>query len=65
MFKETGFMDLLAHGGLTLYLLLLLSLWSWFIIFERWMKFKRAAAGSERLSARVTKLARAGQLGHS
>lgn len=65
MFKETGFMELLSHGGLTLWLLVGLSLWSWFIIFERWMKFKRAAAGSERLSTRVTKLARAGQLGEA
>jgi biopolymer transport protein ExbB/TolQ len=62
MFKETGLMDVLAHGGFTLYLLVALSLWSWFIIFERWMKFKRAASGSDRLSPRVSKLVRAGQI---
>ena len=65
MFKETGFGDVLAHGGLVLYLLVALSLWSWAIIAERWMKFKRAEAGSERLAARVLKLVRAGQLGEA
>lgn len=54
--------SLLAHGGVTLVLLLLGSLWSWGIIVERWMAFRRAEAGSDRLSARVAKLARAGQI---
>ncbi len=53
--------DIIGHGGITLGVLVLLSLWSWVIIFERYLKFKRAEQGSERLSARVAKLARAGQ----
>ena len=65
MFKESGFLDLLAHGGLTLYLLMALSLWSWSIIIDRWLKFRRAENGSERLSFRVAKLVRAGQLGEA
>jgi biopolymer transport protein ExbB len=62
MGPNTGFFDILSHGGLTLVILVLLSLWSWVIIVERWMKFARAEKGSERLSGRVVKLLRAGQV---
>ncbi len=65
MFKETGFWQLIMHGGVTLVILIGLSVWSWFIIWERWRKFSRAQAGSERLSPRVAKLARAGQTGEA
>jgi len=54
--------SLFEHGGVTLVILLLASLWSWVIIVERWLAFGRAENGSERLAARVAKLARAGQL---
>lgn len=54
--------SLFQHGGLTLVVLLLASLWSWIIIVGRLLAFRRAEAASERLAARVAKLARAGQL---
>jgi len=54
--------SLFVHGGFILLLLLLASLWSWVLIVERWMAYRRAEAGSDRLSARVAKLARAGQV---
>lgn len=62
MGPNQGLFELLKHGGVTLLILVLLSLWSWYIIVERWMKFGRAEKGSERLSGRVAKLARANQL---
>lgn len=62
MGANQGFFEILSHGGVTLLILLALSGWSWVIIVERWMKFGRAEKGSERLSARVAKLVRAGQL---
>ncbi len=54
--------SLVRHGGLVLGLLLIASLWSWSIIVDRWLAFGRAEKGGERLTARVTKLARSGQL---
>lgn len=54
--------SLFAHGGMTLVVLVLASLWSWFIVISRLLAFRRAEAASERLSARVAKLARAGQI---
>jgi len=54
--------SLFQHGGVILVLLLLASLWSWVIIVERLLAFSRAEKGSERLSARIAKLVRAGQL---
>jgi biopolymer transport protein ExbB/TolQ len=54
--------SLFVHGGFILLLLLLASLWSWVLIVERWLAYKRAEAGSDRLSARVAKLARASQV---
>ena len=54
--------SLFVHGGFILLLLLLASLWSWVLIVERWLAYRRAEAGSDRLSARVAKLARAGQV---
>lgn len=54
--------SLFAHGGLTLAILLLASLWSWVIIVGRLLAFRRAEAASERLASRVAKLARAGQI---
>lgn len=57
--------SLFTHGGLTLVVLLLASLWSWIIIVERWLAFRRAENASERLSQRVAKLVRAGQLGEA
>jgi biopolymer transport protein ExbB/TolQ len=62
MFRESGIWELISHGGVTLWLLVALSLWSWSIIVERWLKFGRAEKGSDRLSGRVSKLVRAGQL---
>jgi biopolymer transport protein ExbB len=53
---------LFAHGGVTLVILLLASLWSWAIIVTRLFAFKRGEAVSERLASRVAKLARAGQI---
>ncbi len=53
---------LFTHGGVILFVLLLASVWSWYLIVERWLAFSRAEKGSERLAARVAKLARAGQL---
>jgi biopolymer transport protein ExbB/TolQ len=53
---------LFAHGGVTLAILLLASVWSWVIIVTRWLAFRRAEAASDRLASRVSKLARAGQL---
>lgn len=61
MFKETGLWQIIAHGGVTLVVLIGLSIWSWIIIVERWLKFGRAEAGSERLGSRAMKLVRAGQ----
>lgn len=57
--------SLFAHGGLTLVILILASLWSWVIIVERWLAFRRAENAGDRLSQRVAKLARAGQLGEA
>jgi biopolymer transport protein ExbB/TolQ len=54
--------SLFAHGGLTLVILLLASLWSWVIIIGRLLAFRRAEAASDRLASRVAKLARAGQI---
>ena len=49
---------LFVHGGFILLLLLLAaSVWSWVLIVERWLAYRRAEAGSDRLSARVAKLA--------
>lgn len=62
MGANESFFEIIGHGGITLLILVLLSMWSWVIIVERWMKFGRAEKGSERLSARISKLARAGQL---
>jgi biopolymer transport protein ExbB len=62
MGTDQGLWELFKHGGLTLWILLFLSAWSWTIIFERLIKFRAAEKGSERLSGRVAKLARAGQL---
>jgi biopolymer transport protein ExbB/TolQ len=62
MGANQGWVQLLSHGGVTLLILVLLSLWSWYIIVERWMKFGRAEKGSERITGRVAKLARAGQM---
>jgi biopolymer transport protein ExbB/TolQ len=56
---------LIQHGGATLVVLLLASLWSWILIVERLLAFRRAEAGSERLASRVSKLVRAGQLGEA
>jgi biopolymer transport protein ExbB/TolQ len=61
MGANQSFFEILSHGGVTLLLLVFLSGWSWVIIVERWMKFARAEKGSERLSARIAKLVRAGQ----
>jgi biopolymer transport protein ExbB/TolQ len=57
--------SLLQHGGVTLVLLVLASLYSWTIVIERWLAFRRAEAASERLVPRVTKLVRAGQVGEA
>jgi biopolymer transport protein ExbB len=54
--------SLFEHGGFTLVILLLASLWSWVIIVERWLTFGRAEKGSDRLASRVAKLVRAGQM---
>jgi biopolymer transport protein ExbB/TolQ len=54
--------SLFVHGGFILALLLAASVWSWVLIVERWLAYRRAEAGSDRLSARVAKLARAGQI---
>ncbi len=54
--------SLLHHGGPILVLLFLGSLWSWYVILERWMAFRRAEKGGARLAARVAKLVRAGQI---
>jgi biopolymer transport protein ExbB/TolQ len=62
---DLSFSSLLQHGGLTLVILLLGSAWSWTIIVERWLAFRRAENVSERLSSRVAKLVRAGQLGEA
>jgi biopolymer transport protein ExbB/TolQ len=56
---------LIQHGGVTLVVLLLASLWSWGLVIERLLAFRRAEAGSERLASRVSKLVRAGQLGEA
>jgi biopolymer transport protein ExbB/TolQ len=62
---DFSFTTLLQHGGVTLVVLIFASLWSWFIVFERLLAFRRAEAGSERLASRVAKLVRAGQLGEA
>ena len=62
---DFSFSTLFQHGGVTLVVLVLASLWSWFIIASRWMAFRRAESGSERLSSRVAKLVRAGQVGEA
>ena len=62
MGANQGFFELLSHGGATLAVLVLLSLWSWVIIVERLLAFRRAEQGSERLGGRIAKLVRAGQL---
>ncbi len=62
MFVNQGIWQTLVHGGFTVVALLLMSLWSWYLIVERWFKFRRAQEGSDRLSGRVCKLVRAGQL---
>jgi biopolymer transport protein ExbB/TolQ len=54
--------SLMTHGGVILFVLLLASLWSWYLIVERWLVFRRAEKGSERLATRVAKLARVGQI---
>src|ERR1700751_1888548 len=54
--------SLFVHGGAILLLLLLASLWSWVLIVARCLAYRRAEAGSDRLSARGAKLARAGQV---
>src|SRR5665213_1965602 len=59
---DFSFGTLIQHGGVTLVVLLLASLWSWILIVERLLAFRRAEAGSERLASRVSKLVRAGQL---
>jgi biopolymer transport protein ExbB/TolQ len=56
---------LFQHGGITLVVLLLASLWSWILIVERLLAFHRAEASSDRLASRVAKLVRAGQLGEA
>jgi len=65
MGANQGFFEMLNHGGMTLYALLILSMWSWFIIVDRYRNFGRAEKGSDRLAGRVTKLVRAGQLGEA
>lgn len=62
---DFSFSTLFQHGGVTLVVLVLASLWSWFIIAGRWLAFRRAEAGSERLASRVAKLVRAGQVGEA
>ncbi len=62
---EQSSLDMLRHGGVTLVLLIALSGWSWMIIVERWMRYRKAEAVSDRLVARVCKLVRAGQLGEA
>lgn len=62
---DMSFSSLMAHGGLTLLVLILASLWSWKVIFGRLLALRRAESASERLSARVAKLVRAGQLGEA
>ena len=56
---------LFQHGGITLVVLLLASLWSWILIVERLLAFHRAEASSDRLASRVAKLVRASQLGEA
>jgi biopolymer transport protein ExbB/TolQ len=59
---DLSLQGLLAHGGVILMLLMVASVWSWYLIVERWLVFRRAERGSERLGLRVAKLARAGQI---
>ena len=59
---DFSFSTLLQHGGATFVVLLLASAWSWYIIAERWLAFRRAEDSSERLASRVAKLVRAGQV---
>lgn len=62
MGANQGLFEMLSHGGVTLLALVIMSMWSWIIIVERWRRFSAATRGSERLSGRVAKLVRAGQL---
>jgi biopolymer transport protein ExbB len=61
MFGGENAWQVLIHGGITVLVLIVCSVLSWVVIVERWLKFKRAENASERLAARVCKLARADQ----
>jgi biopolymer transport protein ExbB len=53
---------LIIKGGPIMMVLAVCSILSWAVILERGLRYWRATRGSERLSARVAKLARAGKV---
>jgi biopolymer transport protein ExbB/TolQ len=61
MFQNDSIWQMILRGGPTMALLIGCSILSWAVILERWWKFRHSGSGSDRLVARVCKLARAGQ----
>jgi len=62
MFQDQNLWQLIVKGGPIMMVLAACSILSWTLILERGLRYWRATRGSERLSARVSKLARAGKL---
>jgi biopolymer transport protein ExbB/TolQ len=56
MFKDLTFWQLLAKGGWTMIVLLAFSVISWFIIFERAIRFKLAKIDVEHFMLKIKKM---------
>jgi biopolymer transport protein ExbB len=62
MFAKLSLMDLLLKGGWTMVVLLLLSLISWYIIFERSIRFRQATIDVEHFLLKIKKFIQTGKL---
>lgn len=62
MFENLNFWQLLAKGGWTMIVLLIMSLTSWFIIIERLIRYKMADVDIEHLMLKLKKLVQAGKI---
>ncbi len=61
MFENMSFWELLLKGGWTMVILLVFSLVSWFIIFERAIRFRQAKIDMDRFILKIKKLVLGGR----
>ena len=61
MFENMSFWELLLKGGWTMVILLIFSLVSWFIIFERSIRFRQANVDLDRFILKIKKMVLGGR----